>query len=60
MPYNWIEQGRLETIVPADKAADWTREFRLCAEPARVTLKAPGLDPKRADSWTCRAPKQAN
>jgi feruloyl esterase len=60
MPYNWIEQGRLETIVPADKAADWGREFRLCAEPARVTLKAPGLDPKRADSWVCRVPGRAN
>jgi hypothetical protein len=54
MPYNSIEQGRLETIVPANKAQDWTREFRLCAEPARVALKAPGLDPKRADSWVCR------
>jgi feruloyl esterase len=56
MPYNWIEQGRLETIVPADKTAGWEREFRLCAEPARVVLKEPGLDPKRADSWTCKAP----
>jgi Tannase and feruloyl esterase len=55
-PYNWIEQGRLETVVPPEKAADWQREFRLCAEPTRVSLKAPGLDPKRADSWTCRLP----
>ena len=53
-PHNWIEQGRMETIVPADRASDWNREFRLCAEPARVTLKAPGLDPKRADNWVCR------
>ncbi|MDB5725513.1 MAG: hypothetical protein JWQ16_2267 [Novosphingobium sp.] len=56
MPFNWIEQGRLETVVPADKARDWEREFRLCAEPARVTLKQPGLDPKRADSWMCAIP----
>jgi feruloyl esterase len=55
-PYNWIEQGRLETVVPADKAVDWDRQFRLCAEPARVTLKAPGLDPKKAESWICRVP----
>ena len=55
MPFNWIEQGRLETVVPADKARDWEREFRLCAEPLRVTLKAPGLDPKKADNWICRA-----
>ena len=59
-PYNWIEQGQLETVVPADKARDWGREFRLCAEPARVTLKAPGLDPKRADSWMCRVPGKGN
>ncbi|MFT4028014.1 MAG: tannase/feruloyl esterase family alpha/beta hydrolase, partial [Novosphingobium sp.] len=56
MPFNWIEQGRLETVVPADKARDWEREFRLCAEPSRVVLKAPGLDPKKADNWVCRAP----
>jgi hypothetical protein len=55
-PYNWIEQGRIETIVPADKAKDWEREFRLCAEPARVTLKAHDLNPKLADSWICRVP----
>jgi feruloyl esterase len=56
MPFNWIEQGRLETIVPPDKASGWNREFRLCAEPARVTLKGPGLDPRLAESWTCRMP----
>jgi feruloyl esterase len=57
-PYNWIEQGRIETVVPADKAKDWEREFRLCAEPARVTLKAQGLNPKLADSWVCRVPDE--
>lgn len=56
MPYNWIEQGRLETVVPPDKVPGWEREFRLCAEPQRVVLKEAGLDPKRADSWTCKAP----
>ena len=55
MPFNWIEQGRLETVVPADKVDGWAREFRLCAEPARVALTAPGLDPKRAQNWTCKA-----
>lgn len=54
MPFNWIEQGRLETIVPPDKARNWEREFRLCAEPARVALKVRDLDPKRADSWICK------
>jgi feruloyl esterase len=56
MPFNWIEQGRLETIVPADKVDGWAREFRLCAEPTRVALTAPRLEPKRAQNWTCKVP----
>ena len=59
-PFNWIEQGRPESFVndAAGQATEWFREFRLCAEPARVTLKAPGLDAKSADSWTCRVPEK--
>ncbi len=55
-PMSWIEQGRPETVVDSRtaRAKDWEREFRLCAEPARVVLKKPGLDPKDAENWICR------
>ena len=57
-PESWAEQGRPESFVRggSDGAADWEREFLLCAEPARVALRAPGLDPRQAGNWTCRTP----
>jgi len=33
------------------------RTFKLCAEPKRAMLKTSGLDPKQADNWECRMPK---
>ncbi len=55
----WVEQGLPpETVVAPRRSRDRgvERTFRLCAEPARTALRAPGLDPRNAENWVCRAP----
>lgn len=56
----WVETGKAPQFVLTPRA---TREkgidrvFRLCPEPKRAQLKAPGLDPNSPDNWECRAPQ---
>ena len=57
---NWVEKGEAPDSVVASRvtpAKGLERTFRLCAEPKRAMLKKPGLDPKSADNWECRAPR---
>lgn len=56
---SWVETGQapqsvLAARVSREKGTD--RVFRLCPEPKRSVLKAPGLDPNSADNWECRTP----
>jgi feruloyl esterase len=56
----WVETGKAPDSVLAPrqmpgKGVD--RIFRLCPEPRRAALKAPGLDANSADNWECRLPQ---
>lgn len=56
---NWVEQGNAPESILAPRATPAKgidRVFRLCPEPKRAVLKAPGLDANAADNWECRAP----
>ena len=55
----WVETGKEPESVVAprqtpEKSID--RTFRICPEPKRAMLKAPGLDFNDAANWECRAP----
>jgi feruloyl esterase len=56
----WVETGTEPASVLAPRAVPGKgvdRTFRLCPEPKRAVLKAPGLDPNAADNWECRTPQ---
>jgi feruloyl esterase len=55
----WVETGKEPESVVAprqtpEKGID--RTFRICPEPKRAMLKAPGLDFNDAGNWECRVP----
>jgi len=57
---DWVETGKEPESVLAPRATPEKgvdRVFRLCPEPRRSVLKAPGLDPNAAENWECRPPK---
>jgi feruloyl esterase len=54
---NWVEHGQAPDAVVTNRVSATTgieRGFKLCAEPARATLKSSGLDYKQADNWECQ------
>ena len=56
----WVETGRAPESVLAPRitaARGIDRTFRLCPEPTRASLKAPGLDFNDAANWECRKPE---
>lgn len=56
----WVETGKPPESVLSARAtreAGVTRVFRLCPEPTRAALKAPGLDFTKPENWECRLPQ---
>jgi feruloyl esterase len=56
----WVETGLAPESVLAPRmtaARGIDRTFRLCPEPTRASLKAPGLDFNDAANWECRKPE---
>ncbi len=57
---SWVETGKQPESVLAPRSLPGKgvdRVFRLCPEPRRATLKAPGLDPNSPENWECRLPQ---
>lgn len=55
----WVETGKQPESVLAPRSVPGKgvdRVFRLCPEPKRAALKAPGLDANDPENWECRAP----